>query len=419
MMLRNSDLTSRAAGWRRRDFLRASALAGVALSTSHSPHPAVGDEPNGPRAEDLVAGKDPRLKVLLADPTVLSTPLSLLAEQRLTPATQLFVRNNQLLAGAATMQPLPLDGWKFELAGLLRKPQVVDATSLAELDQVEYEMVVQCSGTGRALFSKAAQTKGTQWDRGGIANVRFRGVRLRDLLAHLKVEVDDRARFVAAEGQDGPPAGSEDFEHSLPIDDVLRTSLLATHLNGEPLPAIHGGPLRLVTPGVYGTMHLKWLSRLRFEAEETRNYNHIPRYRVPLQPIQPGEAIEYTLTNSRFNWWMNVKSVVLAPEAGSTLPAGRLAIRGVAFNDGAAPLTSVLISLDQGQTWRQARLNAPASPYAWYPWQFTVNARPGKLSIWSRAIDAWGRSQPLDGSVFWNPSGYEWNGVEQIDVTIT
>ncbi len=214
------------------------------------------------------------------------------------------------------------------------------------------------------------------------------------------------------------PPQTRRTSNSMPLDDVLRTSLLATHLNGEPLPAVHGGPLRLVTPGVYGTMHLKWLSRLRFEAEETRNYNHIPRYRMPLQPIPPGQKIEYTLDNSRFNWWMKTKSVVLAPEPEMQVPAGRMMIQGVAFNDGAAPITSVLVSLDQGRAWRRAALTVPKSPYAWYPWRLAIQARPGKLSIWTRAVDALGRTQPQDGSIFWNPSGYEWNGVEQIDVTV-
>ncbi len=44
---------------------------------------------------------------------------------------------------------------------------------------------------------------------------------------------------------------------------------------------------------------------------------------------------------------------------------------------------------------------------------------PGEHEIWARAIDALGRSQPLDGSVFWNPNGYEWTGVYKTPVTAT
>jgi len=46
-----------------------------------------------------------------------------------------------------------------------------------------------------------------------------------------------------------------------------------------------------------------------------------------------------------------------------------------------------------------------------------LNLKPGVYEIWSRAIDAFGRTQPLDGSIFWNPNGYEWTGVFKIEVT--
>jgi hypothetical protein len=42
----------------------------------------------------------------------------------------------------------------------------------------------------------------------------------------------------------------------------------------------------------------------------------------------------------------------------------------------------------------------------------------GQQQIWARAVDTLGRTQPLDGSVFWNPQGYTWNGVEKIEVQV-
>jgi sulfite oxidase len=47
-----------------------------------------------------------------------------------------------------------------------------------------------------------------------------------------------------------------------------------------------------------------------------------------------------------------------------------------------------------------------------------ANLKPGVHEIWSRAIDALGRTQPLDGSIFWNPNGYEWTGVFKVEVTV-
>jgi hypothetical protein len=50
--------------------------------------------------------------------------------------------------------------------------------------------------------------------------------------------------------------------------------------------------------------------------------------------------------------------------------------------------------------------------------ELRANLKPGVHEIWSRAIDALGRTQPLDGSIFWNPNGYEWTGVFKVEVTV-
>lgn len=369
-------------------------------------------------AAQVIAGKDSRLQVLEAQPAVLETPLALLAESQVTPIEYLFVRNNQQPEQATTTAAWPNSDWQIELTGLVNQPRSFPAALLTELEAVEREMVVQCSGNSRAFFSKTFPIKGTAWGRGGMGNVLFRGVPLHRVLDRLEVKIDPRARFVAAEGLDGALPGKADFEHSLPLDDLLQHSLLATHLNGQPLPAVHGGPVRLVTPGVFATMHIKWLNRLRFESEESTNYHHAVRYRVPHRAVTLGTPFTFTLENSRSNWWMNVKSVVLTPEPGARLMSGTVEVRGVAFNDGAAKIDSVLVSTDQGQSWRRAELEATSGPYAWTTWRISLKPKAGPLSVWTRAIDAWGRSQPIDGAVAWNPEGYEWNGVEKIDVMV-
>src|SRR5947207_2328601 len=83
--------------------------------------------------------------------------------------------------------------------------------------------------------------------------VRGAGGRLAEWLERFRVKAAPEARYVTAEGRDDPHPGKPDFEHSLLLDDVLRRSILALEMNGERLPAIHGGPVRLVTPGFYGT----------------------------------------------------------------------------------------------------------------------------------------------------------------------
>ena len=369
-------------------------------------------------AAKLIPGKSRELDTLVEFPAVLETPLTLLRKHSVTPVDLLFIRNNQQPKDSATLRSVPLKGWKLKLSGMVNREMTIDASVLQKLPTIEHEMVLQCSGNGRSLFSLASQTKGTQWHRGGIANVRFGGVKLSSLLRHLKITIDKNAKFVTAEGHDTPLPKKEDFEHSIPLQDVLDHSFLATKLNGMDLPAIHGGPLRLITPGYYATNNVKWLSHLRFVKSESTNYNHAVRYRTPNEPIKPGSEFKFTLTNSTPTWKMKVGTLIFAPEANAKLRSGRVSISGGTFNDGEERNETVEEWVDQGRTWHRAEIEKPKSAYAWTPWKINLKLTQGKREVWARAIDTRGRSQPLDGSLFWNPRGYQWNGVEKVSVTV-
>src|ERR1700758_3224985 len=115
--------------------------------------PSKSTEPSRLDATTLLKGKDSRLEVLSAVPLVLSTPVGLLAEQNITDKKYLFVRNIQDLAEGMTIEPLPLEGWETELVGLIRPSRVIiRGEELLNMEQVEYEMILQCSGNGRTQY---------------------------------------------------------------------------------------------------------------------------------------------------------------------------------------------------------------------------------------------------------------------------
>ena len=366
---------------------------------------------------DWIEGIDRRMEVMSPKPLVLSTPVSLLGENRITDKKYLFVRNIQDLDMGMTMEPVPLNGWQIELTGLIRPFRlIIRAEDLPQMDQVEYEMILQCSGNGRNEYGGI---KGTPWNQGGVGNVRFAGVPLSAILEKYKVEVDPQVKYVTAEGYDGPMGLEKpDLEHSVPVADVLERGILALRLNGEPIPGIHGGPVRLVTPGLFGTMQIKWLTRLRFETAESPNFYHATEYRMPHSLLKPGEKFRFTLENSRPTWDIRLMSYILNPLPGATLKAGPVTISGVAYNDGRALIECVLVSVDKGQSWQPAHFEVPDSPYAWYEWKTEVTLKAGTHEIWARATDALGRSQPLEGKIFWNPNGYEWTGVFKNEVMV-
>ncbi len=99
---------------------------------------------------------------------------------------------------------------------------------------------------------------------------------------------------------------------------------------------------------------------------------------------------------------------------------------GMAWNDGQTEIVAAELSSYGGNTWWRVNLETPLSPYGWYPWHATLwygwnrQLKPGGTveEFRVRAFDALGRSQPDDGSVHWNPSGYEWYGVDSVKVNL-
>jgi DMSO/TMAO reductase YedYZ molybdopterin-dependent catalytic subunit len=402
----------------RRGFLAQSALGGAATLLGG----AIASATSAAAAADaasLIKGKSAELIVHKPLPAEIETPVALLRQHKITPDRLLFVRNNGQLDSAMVLEPAPLDAWTIEVTGQVEYPRVIEGKLLRTLPQVEQEVVLQCSGNGRAFFSRLAKTEGSPWSRGGMGNVLFKGVPLSALFSAIKCNVAPQARFVTAEGKDSPAAPTKaDFEHSIPLDDALARSLIALEMNGQPLPAVHGGPVRLITPGYYATMNVKWLTRLRLEARETTNHNQLKRYRTPREPLAPGGHYNYTLDNSDPNWRMRTKSVIFSPLDGETLSAGKLVVLGVAFNDGAAGIDCVLVSADGAKSWRAAELQPPSGPYAWRWFKAQLELPSGKHTIMVRAIDALGRSQPPDGSTTWNPDGYAFNAADTVAITL-
>ncbi|AEV15727.1 putative sulfite oxidase [Thermus sp. CCB_US3_UF1] len=376
-----------------------------------------------PTADQLVRGKDRRLLVLSQRPIVLETPYELLAANaERTPKEILYIRNNVDLPGYNTVEGANLEGWKVQVGGLVDKPFTFEAKELLSLPQQEVTMVLQCSGNGRTLYQP--RPSGNPWKRGGVGNVTFRGVRLRDLLAAKGAKLLDKAFHITAHAS--RQGNAPEFVRSVPIH-ALENALLALSMNGEPLPAVHGGPVRLVFPGYFGVNHVKWVEKIEFTEGENTTTEQMPRYRVPaipntqlpFLPQEPGKTYPYSFQNSRPNWLVTLNSFIFAPLEGQTVRGPYVRVEGVAFNDGIAPIVSVELSTNGGRSWHRAELERTEKTFGWVRWRGTVYLRPGEHEVMARAWDAAGRSQPLDGNVAWNERGYEYSGVMRVRFTVS
>jgi DMSO/TMAO reductase YedYZ molybdopterin-dependent catalytic subunit len=83
------------------------------------------------------------------------------------------------------------------------------------------------------------------------------GVRVRDLLAMAGAAPD---RTVLVESLE--PRGAYRTSTLNPSQAADRDTLLATHLDGEPLAIDHGFPCRLIAPNRAGVLQTKWVTRV-------------------------------------------------------------------------------------------------------------------------------------------------------------
>ncbi|VAX01944.1 hypothetical protein MNBD_ALPHA03-2104 [hydrothermal vent metagenome] len=116
----------------------------------------------------------------------------------------------------------------------------------------------------------------TTWTR---QNLLWSGYRFKDFYQKIilpNVRPSNKANYVIFRSQDG-------FRSILPLSDLLADEvLLADRLDGEPLSAKHGAPLRLVTPAHYGYKSTKHLTTIEFWPDESKF--HPPMYRFMSHP---------------------------------------------------------------------------------------------------------------------------------------
>jgi DMSO/TMAO reductase YedYZ molybdopterin-dependent catalytic subunit len=363
---------------------------------------------HGQRA--LVAASKPELRILPTAELNAETPAHLL-DHDITPVDLLFARNTGTMPvpGAADMA-----AWTLRIDGGVRTPR---RWTIGELQQqfetVTRTAVLECAGNGRSFFPEPAGV--VLWQHGAAGCVAWTGVRLADLLA--ACEFTPEAVYTAHHSPDmrfdgrGPA-----ISRGLPIAKALAPeTLVAWALNGEPIPPLHGGPLRVIAPGFPGSASQKWITRITIRDREhdgERMLNlHYRLPRVPVAPLAPGERYDETLFDVITD--VRVRAVITTPRAGFAFPAGvPLAVRGHAWS-GHTPLANVELSTDGGKSWRTAALGPLPDTFAWR--RFTAMLAPpaGAIEIIARASDTSGRSQPLE-SAPWNPRGYCNNTVHRV-----
>jgi DMSO/TMAO reductase YedYZ molybdopterin-dependent catalytic subunit len=163
---------------------------------------------------------------------------------RLPPGQSLTLKWPVLHAGSVPQ--FDPQTWDFRVAGLVEKPLRLTWDEFARLPMKGVTADMHCV---------------TRWSR---FDVRWEGVPFTEVMRLAEPKPEAKYAMVLAE---------EGFTSNVPLADLMRpTTLFALKHNGEPLPADHGYPLRLVVPHLYAWKSVKWVRGLELLAEDAPGF---------------------------------------------------------------------------------------------------------------------------------------------------
>ena len=356
-------------------------------------------------------GKHLQLIVHSRDPFNAEPPLQLLGRDFITPTDLFYVRDH------GTVPEIDTDRFRLMVDGLVRNVLELALEELrSRFPARTVPATLQCAGNRRReLMDIEPIPDEVPFRQGVIGTARWTGALLRDVLQAAGVR--DGAAHVAFTGLDQVEKESQRFGFggSIPLSKALGDgTLLAWEMNGEPLPPLHGFPLRAVVPGYLGARSVKWLQSIRVQHEPSDNYFQQRDYWLfPPQARPP--AVDWS--QGLMLGELSVNAVICRPRDGDTVAAGPVAVEGYATAGGPRWVARVDVSIDGGRTWIGADLLEPDQPWAWRLWRAHLDLEAGARQIVVRALDSSANVQPDQPGPLWNFKGYVNNAWHRVTVT--
>jgi len=404
----------------RRKFLLASA-AGLAMTGGGGLRALAAEPTLGPpglpsgtldsAVLDALPGKVPLIKKSWRPPNF-ETPVSYF-EQAFTPNDAFFVRYH-----LANIPEVSAQQWRLQIAGdALEKPYELNLEQLRTgFEQVELNALCLCSGNRRGLSDP--HVPGVQWGYGAMGNARWKGVRLKDVLARAGVKKE--AVEVVFDGADGAVLDkTPDFVKSIPLWKAMDdNTLLAFEMNGDALPHWNGYPVRVVVPGWTATYWMKQVISIQAVSQPFKGFWMATAYRIPKGkfPLVDRFITQEAEANTPITE-MVVSSLITSPRNEQSFALLQpIEVKGLAWDSGYG-IASVDVSSDGGRSWRVAELGADLGRYSWRQWRHVIPApRPGTHTIVAKATNRIGATQTFD--LIFNPAGYHNNVVQRIDIQV-
>lgn len=268
------------------------------------------------------------------------------------------------------------DLWRLEIGGHVDNGFSLSFDDFQQFEQVDQETTLMCISNriGAGLFS----------------NANWRGIRLRDVLESAGIK--EGAYEVVLTGADA-------YRDTFPIDKALEeTTLLVYEINGEPLPRVHGYPVRALVPGMYGEKNVKWITRIDVATEDVQGFYEQQGWGPNFMPYTRSDIFRprTVLRGGTFSF---------RQEVASGTPVD---LRGRAFA-GDRGIRAVEVSTDDGASWEPAEIYYPGTDLTWSLWRYPwTPEEPGEYIVTSRAVDGNGEPQTTEvrGIVPQGASGY-------------
>jgi DMSO/TMAO reductase YedYZ molybdopterin-dependent catalytic subunit len=244
------------------------------------------------------------------------------------------------------------DEWRLRIHGMVDRELELTFDDLLARDQFEAYVTLAC--VSNPIGGPYA------------GNALWQGVRLADIIA--EVGVDPASTQLLSTSVDGWTCGT-------PVSSLVdgRNAMLAIAMNGEPLPAEHGYPVRMVVPGEYGYVSAtKWVVDMEFTTWDAVQAYWVPRGWSQQAPMKTMTRIE-------------------VPDYRDTVPAGTLVVAGTAYAVHRG-ISAVEVCVDDGE-WVPAELGGVPSADTWRKWSASLEVAAGDHTIEARATDGFGEVQ--------------------------
>jgi DMSO/TMAO reductase YedYZ molybdopterin-dependent catalytic subunit/uncharacterized membrane protein (UPF0136 family) len=263
------------------------------------------------------------------------------------------------------VNPNPSDGkWSLSVGGAVEQAVAVDFDELTEMDAVENRLVtLRC--VGESLNGEKMDT--AVWT----------GVPVSELLERAGVTAG-----AESDAADGGPSETccvlvravDDYYQEFPLG-ALDDAFLAFGMNGRRLPRGHGYPVRLLVPGHWGEINVKWLSEIEVLEEEQTGYWEKRGWHGtgPVNTVAKLHAVTHR-------------------------EDGTVELGGHAYA-GTRGIQRVEVSTDGGESWTDATLSEPLpGTDVWRQWRYELNGEPGEYDVVVRAVDGEDDLQPEEFS---------------------